>query len=138
MKGLKLLLVVIKRMHFDKILGGFLLWFFISALIIMAAEPGIANYRDAVWYTFVACTSIGFGDLVAVTPVGRILTAITTVYEIVIAAMFSGAVVSYYLEVIHRREKLTATMFLDKMEHLSELSHEELVEIEEKIRKLKI
>lgn len=39
----------------------------------------------------------------------------------VLVALFSGVVVSYYLEVVHRREKITATVFLDKMEHLTEL-----------------
>ena len=51
--------------------------------------------------------------------------------------MFSGVVVSYYLEVVHRRENEVITNFLDKMEHLTELSREELQEIQDKIRKYK-
>ena len=137
MKRLRLLWIVIKRTQFDKALAGFLGWFFLCALLILVAEPGIGTYRDALWYTFVACTSIGFGDLVAVSMLGRVLTVIITIYEIVLAAMFSGVVVSYYLEVVHRREQITATVFLDKMEHLSELSQEELMEIEKKVRKLR-
>ncbi len=52
----------------------------------------------------------------------------------VLVALFSGVVVSYYLEVVHRREKITATVFLDKMEHLTELSQEELKEMQDKAR----
>ncbi|MBR6472869.1 MAG: two pore domain potassium channel family protein [Firmicutes bacterium] len=109
----------------------------IASVIIMAAEPGITNFGDALWYTFVASTSIGFGDIVTVTFAGRLITVITTIYEIVIVAMFSGVVVSYYLEIVHRREQEELMRFMDKMEHLTELSPEELKQIEDKVRALK-
>lgn len=137
MKNIRMLWSVIKRVKFDGILTGFLVWYVAASVIILLVEPGINRLGDALWYLFVACTSIGFGDLVAVTFVGRLLTVITTVYEIVIVAMFSGVVVSYYLEVVHRREQESVTMFLDKMEHLTELSPEELKQVEDKVKALK-
>ena len=132
-----LLWKVIKRLSFDKVLYGFIGWLLIASVIIMAAEPGITNFGDALWYTFVASTSIGFGDIVTVTFAGRLITVITTIYEIVIVAMFSGVVVSYYLEIVHRREQEELMRFMDKMEHLTELSPEELKQIEDKVRALK-
>ena len=51
--------------------------------------------------------------------------------------MFSGTVVSYYLEVVHRREEETLKLFLDKMEHLTELAPEELQEIENKVKEMR-
>ena len=135
--NLRTLWSVTKRIGFHKVLAGFAAWFFISSLLTMLAEPGITRYGDAVWYSFVACTSIGFGDLVTTTFIGRLLTVILTMYEIVIVAMFSGVVVSYYLEVVHRKENAVIANFLDKMEHLTELSQDELREIQEKVRKYK-
>ena len=135
--NLRTLWSVTKRIGFHKVLAGFAAWFFLSSFLIMLFEPGINDYGDAVWYSFVACTSIGFGDLVATTFAGRLLTILLTVYEIVIVAMFSGVVDSYYIEVVHRRENEVITNFLDKMEHLTELSREELQEIQDKIRKYK-
>lgn len=108
-----------------------------AAVLIMAAEPDITRFGDALWYAFVASTSIGFGDIVTVTFAGRLLTVVTTIYEIVIVAMFSGVVVSYYLETVHRREREELMRFMDKMEHLTDLSPEELKQIEEKFRALK-
>lgn len=128
---------MIKRIGFHAVLGGFVAWYFISALLLMLAEPDITRYGDALWYSFVACTSIGFGDIVAKTSVGRLLTMLLTVYEIVIVAMFSGTVVSYYLEVVHRRENEVLMGYMDKLAHLTELSGEELQQIEDKVRELK-
>ena len=57
--------------------------------------------------------------------------------EILLVAMFSGVVVSYYLEIVRATEKDDLSMFLDKLEHVSELSQEELKEIEDKVRSIR-
>lgn len=44
---------------------------------------------------------------------------------------------TYYMEVIHRREQESLTMFMDKLERLPELSREELEQIAEKVRKIR-
>lgn len=137
MKRYRLLWFVVKRTHTDKLLYAFLINIFAVALVITLVEPDISNYGDGLWYTFVACTTIGFGDFAAVTLIGRILTVYMAVNEILLVAIIPGVVVSYYLEVLHRRENETLTMFMDKLEHLPELSHEELQAISDKIKKLK-
>ena len=134
MENIRLFWFIVKKCHFDKFLIGFVISFFVAALIIQAAEPGIGNYGDALWYTFVSCTSIGFGDFAATTFIGRILTVYITCYEILLVALLSGVIVSHYLEVIHRREDYTATVLLDKLMHLTELTPEELAKIESKAK----
>ena len=133
----KILWTVIKRTHMDKLVYTFVAALFICALIVMAAEPGINTYGDALWYCFVACTTIGFGDFAAVTIVGRLATVYIALHEIVMVAVIPGVVVSYYLEVVHRRENEVLMGFMDKLEKLPELSREELTEIAEKVRKMR-
>ncbi len=137
MYKLRILWKVIRHLNFDKVIFGFLVFYVVSSGIIMVVEPGINRMGDALWYTFVACTSIGFGDMVATTFIGRALTVIVTVMEILLVAMFSGVVVSYYLEIVRATEKDDLSMFLDKLEHVSELSQEELKEIEDKVRSIR-
>ena len=136
MKRYRLLWSIVRRTHTDKLLCVFLVNLFAVALLITMAEPQITHYGDGLWYTFVACTTIGFGDFAAVTLIGRILTVYMAVNEILLVAIIPGVVVSYYLEVIHRREKESLTVFLDKLEHLPELSSEELREISERVKQL--
>lgn len=137
MKGIRMFWSIIKKCNFDKLLAGFILCYVTGAFIIMNTEPTITTFPDAMWYLFVAFTTIGFGDLEAMTHIGRIVTVIMVIYQIVLVAVFSGVIVSNYLEVIHRREKYTATVMLDKLSHLSELSKDELKEIEDKVKALK-
>lgn len=136
MKKYRLLWFIVRRTHTDKLLYAFLVNLFVVALFITMAEPQITHYGDGLWYTFVACTTIGFGDFAAVTLIGRILTVYMAVNEILLVAIIPGVVVSYYLEVIHRRERESLTVFLDKLEHLPELSEEELREISNRVKKL--
>ena len=52
-------------------------------------------------------------------------------------AVVPGVVVSYYLEVIHRRENEKLMEVLDTLERLPELSKEELKAISEEIKELR-
>ena len=49
-------------------------------------------------------------------------------------AVIPGVVVSYYLEVIHRRENEKLMSFLNTLEHLPELSKDELAHISEQVK----
>ena len=43
-------------------------------------------------------TTIGFGDLTAITPIGRILTVILGMYGLVVVAVITSIVVNFYNE----------------------------------------
>lgn len=137
MKKFRLFWSIVKRCRAEKITLGFFVSFFIVSLIIMIREPGICTYGQAMWYTFVSCTTIGFGDITVSTALSRLLTVYMTLYEIIWIAILSGVIVSHYLEVITRREKITATEFLDKLEHLTELDKNELQELSDKVREFR-
>ena len=137
MRTFRMMWAIARRSNLHLFLIGFVICFFIGALLIFLLDPNYPTYGNAVWYLFVACTSIGFGDFVPVTLVGRLVTIFMTIFEILLVAMFSGVVVSNYLELVKIREKETVTVFLDKLEHLTELNKEELEEIQEKVRNFK-
>lgn len=117
------------------ILGGFLLYFSITAIIIWLFDPEVQTLGDGFWYCFVCCTTIGFGDIVPSTLLSRILTVLLTVYGILIVAVIPGVIVSYVTEFNQLKLKESTAIFLDKLEHLEDLSTEELREISQTIRK---
>ena len=101
---------ILKRTGMIPVLIIFIIVFFIAALIILIAEPHVTTYADALWYTFVSSTSIGFGDICVETHLGKIITVLMTIYEIVVAAMIPGVVVTYYSEYMKIKEKETVSM----------------------------
>ncbi len=136
MKRLRLLKGVLKRTHADRLIAGFVVFFLIDAFFIMLAEPGINNYRDAIWSCYAVFSTAGFGDFVAVTAVGRLLSILLTIYTILIVALVTGVVVAFYNDVVSMKYKASKAEVLDKLENLETLSKEELSELSEKIRRI--
>ncbi len=135
MKKLRILRAVLRKTQADKIIVGFLGFFLLSALIILLFEPDITRYGDALWYCYAVVSTIGFGDFVAVTFVGKLCSVLLTVYSLFVIAIATGVVVSFYQNLVEQQKKETTTQFLDKLERLPELSEEELQEIADKVKK---
>lgn len=125
---------VLKRTGTLKIFVSFLVFLCGAAAVLTVLEPGIDTWGDALWYCFVASTTIGFGDICAVTRAGRIITVLVAAYGILMTAMVPGVVVSYYMEYLKVREKETISVFLEKLERLPELSKDELFKLSQRIR----
>lgn len=134
MKRLHILGDILRRTYADKILFSFLLFVFVDALIIWLVEPEITHYVDSLWYCYVALATIGFGDIVAKTLIGRICTVILSLYATLVIAVVTGVVVNYYMQIIQLRQKDTLTHLMDRLENLPEMNKEELVEISEKVK----
>lgn len=134
MKKLRILREILRRTHANKILLGFVSFWFLVALLIMIVEPGIHNYADALWYCYIALATIGFGDFVAVTFIGRTLTVVLTFYATLVVAIITGVVVNYYMQIIQLRQKETLSHLMDRLEQLPEMTTEELQEISDKVK----
>lgn len=137
MKKIKLLWVILKRTRADKILLGFVAFLFVMAAILWIAEPGIDRYGDALWYCDAVFSTAGFGDIVAVTFIGKICSVLITVYAIYAIAIITGVVVNFYTQMVEMQRKETLTMFMDKLERLPELSKEELEVISKNVKKFR-
>ncbi len=137
MKRTKLAFRIIKKMNVDKIITCYLILMFIASIILCKVEPQINNIFDGIWYCFVTLTTIGFGDMVAVTFIGRIITVVIALYGIIIVALISGVLINYYQELNKVKVNISTEQFLEKLERLPELSMEELAEISEKVKKRK-
>lgn len=129
MKKLKLLWMILKRTKATQILSGYIVFLFVSAAIIQLVEPDINHYGDALWYCYAVLSTAGFGDIVAITFIGKLVSVLVTIYTIFVVAIVTGVVVNYYGQIVEMQRRETAMMFLDKLERLPELSKEELEDI---------
>ena len=134
MKALKRIGKLLNRTGAIKFFFAYLIILLISGFILSLIEPQVNGIFEGFYFTFVASTTIGFGDIVPVTILGRIITIIVTLFGVLTVAMVPGVVVAYYTEYLKIREKETAATFLEKLERLPELSKEELSELSEKVK----
>ena len=80
MKKLKLLWMILKRTKATQILSGYIVFLFVSAAIIQLVEPDINHYGDALWYCYAVLSTAGFGDIVAITFIGKLVSVLVTIY----------------------------------------------------------
>ena len=135
MKKLRRTIMILKRTGTLKMLTSFIIFYCAASAAMWLFEPNVNTIGDGFWYCFAAATTIGFGDIVALTRLGRIITVLVAVYGIAVTAMIPGVVVSYYMEFLKIKEKETVSLFLEKLEHLPELSGEELTKLSDRIKK---
>ena len=135
MKALRLLWKVIRATDADRLVMSLLALVLVVAALLVAVEPTITSYGDALWYCFSTITTIGFGDVVATTVVGRVLTIIVGLSGIVAIGLVTGIVVAFYNETIKLRNNESVAEFADKLEHLPELSHDELADLSEQFKR---
>lgn len=137
MKRLKTMWRILKTIGADKIVYSFIIFVIFSAFILRFIEPGINNINDGIWYCFSVISSCGFGDLICVTIIGRIISIILGIFSMLIIALIPGILVSYYLEFVKIKENESISLFLDELEHLPELSKDDLERISKKIKSIK-
>ena len=137
MKKLRILRMVLHKTKADRLVLGFVVFLLVVSGILWAVEPGMTTYREALWYCYAIISTSGFGDFVAVTFVGRVCSILVTIYAIFVIGIVTGVVVSYFQQAVQVQFEESKMAFLDKLEHLPELSKEELEEMAAKARKLR-
>ena len=138
MKRLRVLWNIIRVTGADVIFYGFLAVYACAALLLPLFEPAIPRVGDAFWYLFVSFTTVGFGDYVATGPAGRIITVVVTLYGILVVALMTGIIVGFYTELLKARATNALDDFVKELEHLPDLSREQLLELAERIRNRRI
>ena len=69
----------------------------ISALVIFHIEPGFNDFFEAVYWATVSLTTVGYGDLVPTTVLGRVVTMVSSLMGIAVIALPSGIVTAGYM-----------------------------------------
>ena len=100
-KSVRLIINVLKKQKESLVLV-FLLaigYILVSALLIISIEPDtFDNFFDAVYWAAISLTSVGYGDIYAVTDAGRIITIISTLFGLAVVAMPMGIITAGILD----------------------------------------
>ncbi len=133
-KRRRLLWQALKNSGANKIIGSFLIFFLIASLIVWICEPTVSTYFDSMWYCFVSMATIGFGDITATVLITRIVTVILWLYAAGVLAIFTAVLTGYFMDAAKLRANESVQEFLSQLEHLPELSKEELEELSGRVK----
>ena len=95
----KILMNIMVKTHTIDIIVCLIAFMTAFSFILPRIEPDINDFWDGMWYCFTVITTIGFGDKVAVSRAGRLLTVILGIYGIVVVAILTSVIVNFYNEI---------------------------------------
>ena len=78
----------------------------VSALVVFNVEPETFNtFFDAVYWATVSLTTVGYGDIYAVSTVGRLITMLSAVLGVAIVALPAGIITAGYMSEIQKEDQ---------------------------------
>lgn len=70
------------------------------------AQPeAFSNVGDGLWWAIVAFTTVGYGDIYPVTPLGKVLSSIISLIGIAMIAIPTGIITSAFMTMMQRKKK---------------------------------
>lgn len=80
-------------------------YIFVTALIIFNVEPDtFPTFFDAIYWATISLTTVGYGDIYAVSNVGKVFTMVSSLLGIAIVALPAGIVTAGYMEAISKQD----------------------------------
>jgi voltage-gated potassium channel len=73
----------------------------LGAGAVLAVEPDMGDFGDALWWSIVTSTTVGYGDLAPETIVGRLVAVVLMVVGIGALGMITGSIATHF---IHGRQ----------------------------------
>lgn len=101
----------------------------IGSVLIYAVEKGktIETFGDAIWWTFVTTTTVGYGDIYPSSTIGRIIACVLMLIGIGILSMLTCTISTYFLsKKFNKEKKLKKEENIIKDKKLSDLNGEDL------------
>lgn len=102
-RNIQILTNVLKKQKDSLMIVGLLAlgYIFISAFIIFNVEPStFPNFFDALYWATISLTTVGYGDIYAVSTTGKIITMISSFLGIAIVALPTGIITAGYMKEI--------------------------------------
>lgn len=99
------------------VLGISVFYVFLTALIMFNAEPHVnphtgavtfETFFDALYWATVTLTTVGYGDMVPVTNIGRFVSMLSSLFGVAVIALPSGVITASYLDELRNRKKKNA------------------------------
>lgn len=117
--------------------GLMLVWLVAIAMLVSIpltlVEPAMRDYGDALWWTLVTTTTVGYGDVVPATLLGKIIGVGLMLGGIGIVSLITGNI-SQVLITKHDKQLSETSISLSKFEQLDKVAQQRIVKrLEEEI-----
>ncbi len=101
----------------------FVLFIIISSILILMAEhsinPQFRNIWDALWWSIVTITTVGYGDIYPITPAGKVIAAFIMITGISSIAILTSIVSTAFINRLIRIKMNTEEVIMNKVRKMN-------------------
>jgi voltage-gated potassium channel len=102
-----------------------------GAYAIHRVEPDIGSFGDALWWSFVTTTTVGYGDIAPKTAAGRGVAVVLMLFGIGFIGLFTGTVATFFVERgTQRRQQGPLQDLKAHLDRIEELSPQEFADLQ--------
>lgn len=96
-----------------------------------ASNPGMDSYSKAVYWAVITVTTVGYGDILPMTSLGRAMAGLIVVGGLVMWSLLTASIVSYLAELTGKKPDGNAAVedAKGKLDRLNSLSRDELLSL---------
>ncbi|WP_100488174.1 potassium channel family protein [Sporolactobacillus pectinivorans] len=97
----------LKERGLHKIFIALFIIILVTPIPVSMIEPHMHDYFDALWWTIVTTTTVGYSDISPVTPVGRVIAVVLMIFGIGLIGIVTSSITSILIEDSNKKDKLT-------------------------------
>lgn len=118
---------ILKTNGFIYVLYANLFQILCSSVVMMYVEN--MTFPDALWWSFVTCTTVGYGDIAPSSMIGRIIAVLLMLFGIGMLGMLTGAITTYFTTQHEKEEQTSMDELQNIIENASDEERQKILEI---------
>ncbi|PRO66667.1 ion transporter [Alkalicoccus urumqiensis] len=118
---------VLRTNNLDTVISITIIMILAGSIPIYYIEPDITSYADAVWWSIVTTTTVGYGDISPATGPSRMIAVVLMIVGIGTIGMITGSIASFFIKEDREEKPSSEYRYLrDQLERMEELSGAEV------------
>jgi voltage-gated potassium channel len=119
------MLGVLSRNHIGQVLALGLLFVLMSGILIAGIDPAVDTPWDGIWWAWVTVTTVGYGDIVPVSSIGRIFGAVLILMGVCLFSLLTAGFAAFFIseeeEVLEEKEDVTIEQLALMLERIEQM-----------------
>lgn len=116
---------VLSRNHIGQVLALGLLFVLMSGILIAGIDPAVDTPWDGIWWAWVTVTTVGYGDIVPVSSIGRIFGAVLILMGVCLFSLLTAGFAAFFIseeeEVLEEKEDVTIQQLALMLERIEQM-----------------
>lgn len=108
----------------------------IASVLLIVLDDSISTVGDAVWFMIVTASTVGYGDVVPMSPIGKSLAILTIFMGIIFVAILTAYLSAIYNIDQEERTRKTVSKHVKIIRARNDLMEEEISKINDRLNKL--